>query len=90
MNISTLMEYVYTCPLNVMNLVQVQPGHDPASLMQWLRGEGIQGKLLTEDTYSVVRCILLALKFRFMSSVLADALPGCSMLNFDRGTFLMA
>jgi hypothetical protein len=34
--------------------MQVQPGHDPSTLMQWLSGQGIEAKLLTEDTYSVV------------------------------------
>ena len=38
-----------------IHLDQVQPGHDPTSLQEWLQEEGIEFHLLKEDTYSVVK-----------------------------------
>jgi tRNA 2-thiocytidine biosynthesis protein TtcA len=37
-----------------IHLDQVQPGHDPSSLEDWLRSQGIEYNLVTEDTYSIV------------------------------------
>ena len=38
-----------------VHLDQVQPGHDPSSLGDWLEGQGIEYHLVREDTYSVVK-----------------------------------
>jgi tRNA 2-thiocytidine biosynthesis protein TtcA len=37
-----------------VHLDQVQPGHDPAPLADWLEDEGVRLELLREDTYTVV------------------------------------
>ncbi len=37
-----------------VHLDQVQPGHDPRPLLDWLRERGVRFELVREDTYSVV------------------------------------
>lgn len=37
-----------------VHLDQVQPGHDPAPLVAWLRQRGVRFEVVREDTYSVV------------------------------------
>ena len=37
-----------------IHLDQVQPGHDPSSLEDWLGSQGIEYNLVREDTYSIV------------------------------------
>jgi tRNA 2-thiocytidine biosynthesis protein TtcA len=40
--------------LLAVHLDQCQPGHDPAPLADWLRGQGFEHRIVREDTYSIV------------------------------------